>query len=326
MANNTQPIIIKRVKKGGGGGGGGSWKIALADFMTAMMAFFLVMWLLSSATPEQLKQISGYFKDPIGYSQSASPYVIDMGGSPTPSATETINPEIMAEDSLRSEAEINKGFEEDDGKVLEQMEQELLNMLLQELQNQLDENKNLEPYRDQINLTITQDGLRIQIFDAENRPMFALGSAKLQPYFEDILYMMAGSIRAVPNKISIGGHTDAKPYSGRAEFGNWELSANRANAARRALEMGGLEESQVSRVAGHASSMLHDRKNPFNPVNRRIDILVLTKRALEEIEGVDDSAPEAKDVEPATLRQTKPVRERLNMFESGLLDMEPTRR
>lgn len=327
MSGGSQPIIVKRIKKSAGGSHGGSWKIAFADFAVAMMAFFLVMWLLSSATPEQLKAISGYFQDPIGFSESASPYVIDLGGTPTPSATSTLNPEINDEISLRVETEQAEGMDKDSANLLEQLEQERLNMLLLELQNKLEENVNLEPYLDQISLAITQDGLRIQITDAANRPMFALGSAKLQRHFEDILYMMAGSIRTVPNKISIGGHTDAKPYSGDAEFGNWELSASRANAARRALRSGGLED-QVARVSGYGSSILFDRENPYNPVNRRIDILVLTKRAQMELEGSETgvSEQEQQDSHEKAIKQTKPVRESLNLFEDGLLEMEPERR
>jgi len=123
--------------------------------------------------------------------------------------------------------------------------------------------------------------------------MFDSGSARLKPYFEDILLAMADTIKTVPNKISISGHTDAKPYSGTGDFGNWELSANRANAARRALVAGGYPDPQVARVVGFASSALFDRKDPFNPVNRRIDIVVLTKKAQRAIEGeqIDPNAP-----------------------------------
>jgi chemotaxis protein MotB len=120
--------------------------------------------------------------------------------------------------------------------------------------------------------------------------MFDLGSARLQPYFEDILLALAETIQQVPNKISISGHTDAKPYAGNGEFGNWELSANRANAARRALEAGGYPEDQIARVVGYASSALFDRDKPLNPVNRRIDIIVLTKKAQRAIEGQDGAA------------------------------------
>ena len=276
--DNTQPIIVKRVKKVAGGHHGGAWKIAFADFATAMMAFFLVMWLMSSATPEQKKLISGYFQDPIGFTESASPHVIDLGGTPTPSPDRTLNPEL---EPAQSEAQIDSDQVET---FAEQLERERLELLLQELQNKVDENPELQKFKDQILFEITQDGLRIQIMDAENRPMFALGSAQLQPYFEDILLALVDTIAAVPNKISVSGHTDAKPFSGRSDFGNWELSAGRANAARRTLVIGGYPEDQIARVVGYASSALFDRKDPLNPVNRRIDILVLTKKAQRSIE------------------------------------------
>lgn len=324
--DNTQPIIVKRVKKVAGGHHGGAWKIAFADFATAMMAFFLVMWLMSSATPEQKKLISGYFQDPIGFTESASPHVIDLGGTPTPSPDRTLNPEL---EPAQSEAQIDAQQVET---FAEQIERERLELLLQELQNKVDENPELQKFKDQILFEITQDGLRIQIMDAENRPMFALGSAQLQPYFEDILLALVDTIAAVPNKISISGHTDAKPFSGRGDFGNWELSASRANAARRTLVYGGYPEEQIARVVGYASSALFDRKDPFNPVNRRIDILVLTKKAQRSIEGEqpgaqpDDEggAAPAQSSPGATAPVEEPLqpeqlRERLNIFEDGVL-------
>ncbi|MDH0156380.1 flagellar motor protein MotB [Stutzerimonas stutzeri] len=327
--NNTQPIIVKRVKKVAGGHHGGAWKIAFADFATAMMAFFLVMWLMSSATPEQKKLISGYFQDPIGFTESASPHVIDLGGTPTPSPDRTLNPEL---EPAQSEAQIDAQQAE---AFAEQIERERLELLLQELQNKVDENPELQKFKDQILFEITQDGLRIQIMDAENRPMFALGSAQLQPYFEDILLALVDTIAAVPNKISISGHTDAKPFSGRGDFGNWELSASRANAARRTLVYGGYPEEQIARVVGYASSALFDRKDPFNPVNRRIDILVLTKKAQRSIEGEQPDASQKSDAgeaaqppasgggggAPALNEPLQPqqLRERLNIFEDGVL-------
>lgn len=323
--DNTQPIIVKRVKKVAGGHHGGAWKIAFADFATAMMAFFLVMWLMSSATPEQKKLISGYFQDPIGFTESASPHVIDLGGTPTPSPDRTLNPEL---EPAQSEAQINSDQVET---FAEQLERERLELLLQELQNKIDENPELQKFKDQILFEITQDGLRIQIMDAENRPMFALGSAQLQPYFEDILLALVDTIAAVPNKISISGHTDAKPFSGRGDFGNWELSAGRANAARRTLVIGGYPEDQIARVVGYASSALFDRKDPFNPVNRRIDILVLTKKAQRSIEdeqpaatdstGAAAESPSSGDAVPAAEEplQSEQLRERLNIFEDGVL-------
>lgn len=286
---NNQPIIVKRVKKIAGGHHGGAWKIAFADFATAMMAFFMVMWLMSSATPEQKKAIAGYFQDPVGFTESASPYVIDLGGTPTPAPDKTLNPEVKEEleagpeEDVGKEAEVNPAQAES---LAEQVERERLELLLQELQNKIEENPQLKNFKDQILFEITQDGLRIQIMDAANRPMFASGSANLEPYFEDILLAMADTIKAVPNKISFSGHTDAKPFVGQGDFGNWELSANRANAARRALVFGGVPDDQVARVVGYASSALFDRADPLNPVNRRIDIIVLTRKAQRSIEAL----------------------------------------
>ena len=339
---NNQPIIIKRVKRFGGGHHGGAWKIAFADFATAMMAFFLVLWLMSSATPEQLIAVAGYFKDPVGFSDSGSPYVIDLGGSPEMSPNQTLNPEVKttpSPDTVPIESDTSES-------KAEEVEQERLEMLLQELQNKVEENPQLQKFKDQILFEITQDGLRIQIMDADNRPMFDSGSARLKPYFEDILLAMADTIKSVPNKISISGHTDATPFVGNGGFGNWELTANRANAARRALVAGSYPDPQVARVVGYASSALYDRENPTNPVNRRIDIVVLTKKAQERIEGAQNSggapqtppaqsAPPAPGavpgasaaptpVDPQAYAQPHEIRQKLNIFDQGTLKVEPT--
>ena len=336
--DNTQPIIVKRVKKVAAGHHGGAWKIAFADFATAMMAFFLVMWLMSSATPEQKRAISGYFQDPIGFTESASPHVIDLGGTPTPAPDRTLNDVVdPAMQQSQSQGQSESAMDAAQAETFaEQLERERLDLLLQELQNKVDENPELTRFKDQILFEITQDGLRIQIMDAANRPMFALGSAQLQPYFEDILLAMADTIRAVPNKISISGHTDAKPYSGRGEFGNWELSAGSANAARRTLVAGGYPDEQIARVVGYASSALFDRENPLNPVNRRIDILVLTRKAQRDIEGEQSDATgksadsaatsagngPAPSAAPPDPLQAPQLRERLNIFEDGVLQFD----
>ena len=342
---NNQPIIVKRVKRYAGGHHGGAWKIAFADFATAMMAFFLVLWLMSSATPKQKLAIAGYFKDPIGFSESGTPFVIDLGGSPALAPDKTLNPEIKSEpqpDKIKVDTDQVET-------LAEQVEQERLEMLLQELQTKVDENPQLKKFKDQIQFEITQDGLRIQIMDAENRPMFDLGSARLKPYFEDILLAMADTIKAVPNKISISGHTDATPYAGVGEFGNWELSANRANAARRALVAGGYPEPQVARVVGYASSSLYDKEHPQSPINRRIDIIVLTKKAQQRMEG-DQPPSETTPATPDTSKPAAPgsgapgasatppasdpqaplpaheVRQKLNIFEDGVLKMDETKK
>jgi len=332
---NNQPIIVKRVKKVAGGHHGGAWKIAFADFATAMMAFFLVMWLMTVATPEQKKLISGYFQDPVGFSESASPYVIDLGGTPTPAPDRTLNPEPQDEKSPAEDAQADVDKLQAES-IAEEVERERLELLLQELQNKVEENPQLQNFKDQILFEITQDGLRIQIMDAENRPMFASGSARLQPYFEDILLAMTDTIAAVPNKISVSGHTDAAPFVGRGGYGNWELSSDRANAARRVLIAGGYDDEQVARVVGYASSALFDREKPLNPVNRRIDIVVLTKKAQRAIEGgqsdaaeppADAGSPPAVPAiaPPATPAEPLPggqLRERLNIFEEGVLQFD----
>lgn len=275
--DNNQPIIVKRISRKADGHHGGAWKIAFADFAVAMMAFFLVMWLLSTATPEQLKMISGYFNDPVGFSEGGSPFAIDLGGTPTLSPERTLNDsEADDSESLPIDAEQLKT-------LAEQLEQLELDMLLQELQNKIDVEPVLQRFKDQILLEITQDGLRIQIVDAENRPMFASGSAQLQPYFEEILLALSDTIAVVPKKISVGGHTDALPFVGRRNYGNWELSTERANAARRTLLVAGYPEQQIARVVGYADSALFDRNQPTNPINRRIDIVVLNKRAEDNI-------------------------------------------
>lgn len=337
---NNQPIIVKRVKRYAAGHHGGAWKIAFADFATAMMAFFLVLWLMSSATPQQKIVIAGYFKDPIGFTESGTPFIIDLGGSPALAPDKTVNPEIKSEPQPDK---IKIKIDADQVETLaEQVEQERLEMLLQELQTKVDENPQLKKFKDQIQFEITQDGLRIQIMDAENRPMFDIGSARLKPYFEDILLAMADTIKTVPNKISISGHTDATPYAGTGEFGNWELSANRANAARRALVAGGYPDQQVARVVGYASSSLYDREHPQNPINRRIDIIVLTKKAQQRMEGVQTppadgapapapestapAGPPGAAIDPQAPLQPHELRQKLNIFEDGVLKMDETKK
>ncbi|MEK1942796.1 MAG: flagellar motor protein MotB [Pseudomonas sp.] len=347
--DNNQPIIVKRVKKYAAGHHGGAWKIAFADFAVAMMAFFLVLWLMSSATPEQKKAISGYFQDPVGFSESASPYVIDLGGTPTPAPDKTLNPDVKdAKAATDSESDIESDISPDKSQaenIAEKLEKERLELLLQELQNKVNENPQLQRFKDQILFEITQDGLRIQIMDAANRPMFDSGSARLQPYFEDILLAMSDTIKAVPNKISISGHTDAKPFVGHGDYGNWELSAERANAARRTLVAGSYPDEQIARVVGYASSALFDRADPLNPVNRRIDIIVLTKKAQRAIEGEQGSedAPQEGDTPPAGAASGTPtgaasatptgaaagapmqpeqLKEKLNIFEAGALKFD----
>lgn len=311
---SEQPIIVKRVSRKAGAHHGGSWKIAFADFAIAMMAFFLVMWLVTVATPEQLRMVSAYFKDPITF-DGGSPHPIDLGGSPTPAPQRTLNEESLIE---LEQQPADTPVPEDVRERPDVIEMRELDLLLQELQNKIDTEPVLQRFRDQILMEFTMEGLRIQIVDAENRPMFATGSPDLQPYFEDILLALSDTIAKSPKKISISGHTDALPYVGRRDYGNWELSAQRANAARRTLEAAGYPPQQVARVVGYADSALFDSANPLNPVNRRIDIVVMHRRAEEAIlrdtgarTAPSLSAPGAEaESAPATV-QEQPIPESL---------------
>ncbi len=170
-------------------------------------------------------------------------------------------------------------------------EQKRLEELMKELQEAISKSQALEPFKDQLLLDITPEGLRIQIVDKQNRPMFDLGSAKLMPYTVGILHELASFINRVPNLITIAGHTDTANYASRIGYSNWELSADRANAARRALLEGGMQPDKVVRVVGFGSSVLFDKKNPLNPINRRISIVVMTKAAADEALGKTDVLP-----------------------------------
>ncbi|MFE8072178.1 flagellar motor protein MotB [Marinobacteraceae bacterium S3BR75-40.1] len=268
-----QPIIVKRIKKVSGGHHGGAWKVAFADFATAMMAFFMVMWLTVSATPEQIKAIEGYFKDPVGFTEGGSPNPIDLEGSasikPTTSQDQSQDQMEVSEDTIQEMA---------DNVELRQMQQ-----IMEDVKKKIEQNETLQRFKDQLILDITEDGLRIQIVDRSNRPMFDSGSAQLKYYSEDILFELAKPLSKVPNKISVTGHTDATPYVGRPGYTNWELSAERANTARRALVAGGVRQDQIARVVGLADSVLFDKNDPAAPINRRIAIIVLNQKAAQDI-------------------------------------------
>ncbi|MCP1573344.1 flagellar motor protein MotB [Herbaspirillum rubrisubalbicans] len=279
-----RPIIVKRIKKGGGGHHGGAWKIAYADFVTAMMAFFLLMWLLGSTAKGDLNGIAEYFKTPLKVAMA--------GGSGSGDAN-TVLPG-GGKDLTRQDGQLRKG--ENDivsrKQSLKQAQQELeraertrLEELKTRLEKAIDSNPTLKQFKNQLLIDITTEGLRIQIVDEKNRPMFALASAQLQPYTKEILHEIGRTLNDVPNKISLSGHTDATPYShGEKGYSNWELSADRANASRRELIIGGMDESKVLRVVGLSSAVLLDKEDPFNPINRRISIIVMNKKAEEMVE------------------------------------------
>jgi chemotaxis protein MotB len=305
---NQRPIIIvKRKKKGGGGHHGGAWKVAYADFVTAMMAFFLVMWLVTAVSKDKRAAIFEYFKNPsmeTGKSIKPAPGQMGPGGA----STSPINlgggldamrsqasrkPDIGAAPNLTIREQIadpnfdknNPTKAETEAQAREQVlaaEHKKLETLMEELKQAVSKSQALEPFKDQLLLDITSEGIRIQIVDAQNRPMFDVGSARLRDYTQSILRELTPYLSSVPNRISITGHTDIRPYPGQGGYSNWELSADRANAARRALVVAGLPDEKIARVVGLSSSVLFDKQDPQNPINRRISIVIMTKQAEED--------------------------------------------
>lgn len=271
----NQPIIIKRKKVVAAGHHGGSWKVAFADFATAMMAFFLVLWLTGNASPEQKRAVEGYFKDPVGYTEGGSRNPVDLGGS---ASVVNESSESVAESDIQIEARVVE-------EMAQTLEQQKLEQLFQDLQERIEENETLQEFKDQLLIDITSEGLRIQIVDQSRRPMFDSGRAELKYYSQDVLFELAKTLSTVRNKLSITGHTDSTPFSGRPGYTNWELSADRANTARRALVAGGVDGSQIGRVVGLSDSVLFNKDDPQAPVNRRISIIVMNKKAADDIQN-----------------------------------------
>jgi len=305
----VRPIIIRRKKIIAGGHHGGAWKVAYADFVTAMMAFFLVMWLVATADPEKRAAIFEYFKNPSMQEGSspkpapgqngpggASTSAINLGGAmEAPRAGPDVKPMIgQVLEDLEAAQRAETPEEARARKVAELREKAQLDALHDQLRDAIEKSQALKPFKDQLLLDITPEGLRIQVIDTQNRPMFDLGSTLLKDYTTRILRELGPYLHSVPNRISISGHTDNTPYGdGRPNsYSNWELSADRGNAARRALLSGGLGEDKIVRVVGVSSAILFDKKDPRNPINRRISIIVMTKKAeLAAMQGYEREQP-----------------------------------
>ena len=311
MSDDSQrPIIVKRIKKGGHGHHGGAWKIAYADFVTAMMAFFLLMWLLGSTTKGDLNGISEYFKTPLkvalqGGSGSGDAISIIKGGG-TDLTRKTGQQNVGAAGIKRTGVN-----EKDAEKMLLQQEALRLKDLKAQLESAIDASEMLRQFKNQLLIDITTEGLRVQIVDEQNRPMFAIGSSQLQPYTREILREIGKVLNDVPNRLTLSGHTDAKPYSGGDRgYSNWELSADRANAARRELLGGGMAEDRIARVIGLGSAVLLDADDPTNPINRRVSIIVMNRRAEESAlhDGGVLEAETAADVQSGIEHGTDPHR------------------
>jgi len=285
-AKKLQPIIIKRIKKAGHVAHGGAWKIAYADFVTAMMAFFLMMWLLGSTSEGDKKGLSDYFQSPLkvamqgGAGAGASQSVINGGGS---DLTQTAG-QAKRGDGADAKAKHNSGDQVKAARARQDAQK--LAQISAKISGIISGTPKLAEFSDQIKLAITPDGLQIQIVDDQKRPMFDSGSASVKPYMREILQLIGQALVDVDNKISMEGHTDQTPYgSGVRGYSNWELSADRANATRRELVAAGLPDEKMARVMGLASSVLLDPANPASPSNRRISITVLTREAEERLLG-----------------------------------------
>jgi chemotaxis protein MotB len=315
-SKKLQPIIIKRVRKGGHGHHSGAWKIAYADFVTAMMAFFLLMWLLGSTTDGDKKGIADFFNAPLkvslvgGSGSGDASHVIRGGGADLSRATG----QVKQGDVPAPKKTINLAALQAEQRRAEQSRLEALKAKVQEL---IDSSPRLAAMKSQIRLDMIRDGLRIQIVDELNRPMFDSGSAIVKPYMRDLLRDIGGLLADVPNRITLEGHTDAQPFvSGDRGYSNWELSSDRANASRRELLVGGLPEDRTLLVQGLASSSLFSPGEPHSPANRRISIIVMNREAEERLlhapiggassEPAAEAAAESAPIERATLSVPEP--------------------
>lgn len=318
MSSPNEPRIVIRKKRVSheGGHSGGAWKIAYADFMTAMMAFFLVMWILSLVPKSELKDLADYFRRPLISAITGDPYLpasksVIPGGAPTP---------IPNKAALPDTAQLIPQHSRGDSQGRDRARLENLKAKVEQL---IEQKPDLRQYQPQMLMDMTSEGLRIQILDDQNRPMFATGSARLHPEMIYILKELSPLINEIPNGISIGGHTDATQYvTGEFAYSNWELSADRANSARQALVNGGLEESKVRRIQGLASTINLVKDDPYAPINRRISIVVLNEEAeveLNRLNGVPGLSQEELD---ERLKQARERNDHKNQSKLGHVPLQ----
>ncbi|OJH84040.1 flagellar motor protein MotB [Serratia marcescens] len=293
MKQNHPVVLVRKRKSHHAAHHGGSWKIAYADFMTAMMAFFLVMWLLAIASPQELTQIAEYFRTPLkvaltsGDKSSSESSPIPGGGDDPTQQHGLVKKQVDSPDSRAEELRLNK--------------------LREKLDELIESDPRLKALRPHLLINMMDEGLRIQIIDSQNRPMFKTGSAQVESYMHDILRAIAPILNDLPNKISLSGHTDDIPYAtGERGYSNWELSADRANASRRELIAGGLAEGKVLRVVGMAATMSLKQHGADDAINRRITVLVLNKQTQEGIEHENAESNALDIAQPDSLKQLAP--------------------
>jgi len=308
-SKKLQPIIIKRIKKGGHAAHGGAWKIAYADFVTAMMAFFLLMWLLGSTTEGDRKGIADYFASPLK--------VAMFGGSGAGDASSLVKG--GGQDLTRQTGQVKAGDVESPRKTINlkalkeeqrRAERVRLQQMKDKIQKMIASSPSLAALGGQIKLDMTAEGLRIQIVDQDKRPMFDSGSAVVKPYMRELLQNLGEVLAEVPNRLTLEGHTDAQPFPGNQRgYSNWELSADRANASRRELLLGGLPDGRVLRVQGLAASKLLVTDDPNSPMNRRISIIVMNRDAEDAVLKNlpdDEESSQAEAASAATIPASAP--------------------
>lgn len=260
MEGGTEtPIIVKKIKKGHGGHHGGAWKVAYADFVTAMMALFIVLWVLGQS--EEVKQaVAGYFKDPVGFSTKSKSIIDGKGEGPSPFGGK--NNALPNEENVRE-------FEKEEFK---KMEEQILSDISKDTQ--------FKGIADQVNIELVNDGLKIELTDNANDIFFELGTSELKSDAQKLIGKIGAEISKLPNKIAVEGHTDARQFHNSGTgFTNFELSSERALSAKRALVTGGLKESQIDEVRGFADTRLREPSDPYSFKNRRISITLKFKDA-----------------------------------------------
>lgn len=314
MADKSKAIIIKKIKKGHEGHHGGSWKVAYADFVTAMMAFFLLMWLLAMVSPEKRAALSEYFKHFSLFEKAGQSFMMEG-----------------QQQIMQKGGEEIKTFDFGEGKAALSPED-----LKEKLKKAIEEK--LRALKDQAVVDIFEGGVRIQLVDLEGKSMFLPGSAQLTPSAKEILKLVGENIKDLPNKIAVEGHTDASPLKA-GRITNWELSTDRASSARRELELNGIDPARIARVVGYADTELLIKDNPHDPRNRRISIILLQAKVDQPVKVQETiqpptpptakpaqpppPPPQPEEVKKPAVEKSTPQQEQKRVFEPGVQPIKP---
>ncbi|WP_028486261.1 flagellar motor protein MotB [Thiomicrorhabdus chilensis] len=283
--SDEQSIIIKRINKCPHAAHGGAWKIAFADFMTAAMAFFLMLWVLGGVNDEEMKAMAEYFRDPTVIEASPMKLIESQEAGQTSDA-------MIDMGGFQDAPKGKEGDEDGSGKAQEMAQMEAMKAALEK---KMDENPTLSQLKEQLKIDITPNGLQVQILDDRKKPMFGSGVDLPREYASRLLKEVGSVLAKTTNKISIAGHTDSSGYHDDSEYTNWELSADRANAARRLLLQGGVDSKRIAQAVGLSDTVPFDKENPYNPRNRRISIIVLSKEAESRLRSLSE-APAIEDL------------------------------